>query len=125
MMTVPTTELSPPDSGLDAARLDEFRRLLGDMLDDILSAWLSDTPDTLAAARAALEEGRLADAIKAVHSVKGSSSNVGAVRLSSLARTLEAELAQPVADIDAPAALAQLELEFEHAARGIRALIRS
>jgi HPt (histidine-containing phosphotransfer) domain-containing protein len=123
-MTAPTTDHSSPDSGLDAARLADFRGLLGNMLDDILRAWLADTPDTLAAARAALDSGRLADAVKAMHAVKGSSSNVGATRLSSLAHTLEAQLAQATAEIDAPAAMAQLEIEFEHAARGIRELIR-
>lgn len=109
-----------PTDLLDEARLTELRELLGTALDDILLAWLDDAPHSLAAARSALEAGRIEDAIKAVHTLKGSSSNVGASQLSARARELERQLRAGAADCNA---LAGLENDYHDAARLLRARI--
>ncbi|MCQ9377153.1 Hpt domain-containing protein [Methyloversatilis sp. XJ19-49] len=110
---------------IDTARLDDLRALLGDALDDILRTWLIDAPAILAGARLARLAGEPDALLKAIHGVKGSAGNVGAIELSDVAYTLEQHLkrADPALDLDAE--LSRLETCYNRAACHIRTLIRS
>lgn len=109
---------------IDAARLDELRALLGDALDDILRIWLIDAPAILAVAHLARQTGEPDTLIKAIHGMKGSAGNVGAIELSELAGTLERHLkgAEPALDLDAE--LSRLDACYNRAACHIRLLIQ-
>jgi len=91
----------------------------------VLRAWLNDTPRTLRSVHQALRDGELGNAICAAHALKGSCSNVGAASLSASAQALECALREGGADCSAATiALAQLDGEYDNAARLITARFR-
>lgn len=120
--------MSPPSAArpvLDDARLAELQDMLGPVIDEVLRAWLQDTPRTLQAVHRALHDGELGAAICAAHALKGSCSNVGAASLSASAQALECALREGGADCSAATiALAQLDGEYDNAARLITARFR-
>src|SRR5690606_26109386 len=58
-------------------------------LKEILTIFIDDTPQRIAELRAALSGGDAISFVRAAHSIKGSSSNVGAAELRALAERLE------------------------------------
>ena len=113
----------PPELDPDAiANL----RALGDDGDDtflkeIIGIYLEDTPLRLADIRSAAATGDRALYTRAVHTIKGSSSNVGAHLVRGLAERLEQRSkSEPHSDLD-PLRL-ELEQAFERAAAALRAL---
>jgi HPt (histidine-containing phosphotransfer) domain-containing protein len=82
-----------------------------DLLRELITLFLRDTPERMDAARAALASLDFETAGRAAHSVKGSAANLGANQLQALAGTAEAA----ARDQDATAltaALAALDEEF-------------
>jgi histidine phosphotransfer protein HptB len=83
----------PPDSLLDQQALDNLRALSPDdedaFLKEILAIYLEDTPVRLNELNTYLKAGKAEDFIRAAHSIKGSSSNVGASEVRRLAEELE------------------------------------
>jgi HPt (histidine-containing phosphotransfer) domain-containing protein len=113
----------PPDLDPDAiANL----RALGDDGDDaflkeIIAIYLEDTPLRLADLRAAAASGDRALYSRAAHTIKGSSSNVGAHVVRGLAEKLEhRSKSEPHADLES--LRLELEAAFERAAEALRML---
>ncbi|WP_018230838.1 Hpt domain-containing protein [Methyloversatilis universalis] len=105
----------------DRARLEELKSMLGSALAEVLRAWLVDVPALIAALQAACDRCDAAQAIITAHALKGSCSNVGALRLQALARDIEHRLRDQPSDCSAASiALAQLHAEYENAAGFIR-----
>lgn len=105
---------------LDAERVDMLRELCADagpeMLREMLGSWVTEAKRYLATARSAVSS---ADAVllrTTAHSLKGSCSNIGIVRLAELSRLLEGQSAAPdeaaalLAEMDAELVLAQERL---------------
>jgi HPt (histidine-containing phosphotransfer) domain-containing protein len=92
-------------------------------VDRVVAAYLEHSPSQLAEARGALGRGAHADLRRAVHTLKSSSANVGALRLSSLCRELEARTKDSVPD-DAAAQVAQIELEYAGVREALMTLTR-
>jgi len=78
---------------LDPEAIANLRALSPDdsdaFLKEILSIYLDDTPNRLAELRASRDRGDVVSFTRAAHSIKGSSSNVGAAELRAIAEKLE------------------------------------
>jgi HPt (histidine-containing phosphotransfer) domain-containing protein len=83
----------PPDLPLvDEAVLAELLASTGDdpaFVRELLETYLAETPDQLAAIRAAIEADDAEALVRPAHTLKSSSATLGAMRLSALARELE------------------------------------
>jgi HPt (histidine-containing phosphotransfer) domain-containing protein len=81
------------DTLIDSEAIENLRALNPDdgdaFLRDIVSIFLEDTPVRLGELRQALASGDAAKFTRAAHSIKGSSSNLGATRLRGFAEALE------------------------------------
>jgi HPt (histidine-containing phosphotransfer) domain-containing protein len=90
----------------------------GEFLREIIGIYLEDTPKRLAELRASLKSGDVAAFTRAAHTIKGSSSNVGAQVLKGVAERLEITsrrdglggVAALIADADAEFAKVTAEL---------------
>jgi signal transduction histidine kinase/CheY-like chemotaxis protein len=91
--TVSAAEAAVP-AGLDPAPLEQLRRLEAStgrsILREVVDTFLAETPQRLAKLREALSDGDGEALALFAHSLKGSSGQLGAVRLASLCRELEA-----------------------------------
>jgi HPt (histidine-containing phosphotransfer) domain-containing protein len=102
-------------------------RALGDEGDDtflieIIGIYLEDTPLRLADLRTAQAKGDTALYNRSAHTIKGSSSNVGARNVRTLAETLERRCkTEPTSALEP--LRAELESAFERVAVELRALI--
>jgi histidine phosphotransfer protein HptB len=102
-------------------------RALGDEGDDdtflreIIGIYLEDTPLRLADLRSAAASGDRALYTRAVHTIKGSSSNVGAFHVRGLAERLE-QRSKAEAHQALEAMRLELEAAFERASIALRAL---
>jgi HPt (histidine-containing phosphotransfer) domain-containing protein len=102
----PTIDRSALESILDATGGDpEF---LAEMIDE----FLADSPQLLAAMRAALASGNAAELRRAAHSLKSNSSNFGAHALAELCRELE-ERGKAGALDGASELFSQIEAEYQ------------
>jgi len=110
------------DTIIDPAAIETLRSLgEGDdeFLREIIGIYLQDTPQRLAELRTRSGEDDRSAFVRAAHTIKGSSANVGASLVRSLAETLEqhaaqtplAELAPRVAELEAAYAQTRAELE--------------
>ncbi len=111
----------PPDLDLEAI---ENLRALGDDGDDaflkeIIGIYLQDTPLRLADIRQAAAKGDAALYTRSAHTIKGSSSNVGALRVRLLAERLE-HRSKAEAHAALETLVAELEAAFECAAVELR-----
>lgn len=120
------TKTPPPlimsDTIIDRTAIETLRSLgEGDdeFLREIIGIYLQDTPERLAELRTRNGENDRVAFVRAAHTIKGSSGNVGANEVRTLAETLEqlatrtplAELATHVAELEAAYARARTELE--------------
>ncbi len=62
-----------------------------EFLKEIISIYLEDTPQRITELEASLTAGDVGVFTRAAHSIKGSSSNLGAMRLRAIAETIEHE----------------------------------
>lgn len=111
---------------IDPQAIDSLRALSpGDndaFLREITSIFLEDTPLRIAELNESLQAGDVARFTRAAHSIKGSSANLGALALRSVASKLEqhartAGLAEVAAQVDA------VKLEFERARTQLRTIV--
>ena len=114
-----------PDTAIDPAAIANLRDLNpgdnGEFLREIISIYLEDTPKRIGELRASLASGDTASFTRAAHTVKGSSSNVGAVALKGVAERMESISKRQ--GLGAMASLlADLEAEFTRAAAELRAI---
>lgn len=74
---------------LDEEALAELKDVMEDEFDVLIHTYISDSVDRLASIRDALEAGDAEALVKAAHSFKGSSINIGAPRLGVLCLEVE------------------------------------
>src|SRR5204862_7943475 len=120
----PTITAPPDASPLDLTYLDKLRRL-GELSGtplarDVVARFSTETPLRLERMRHALHGSALKDLAFEAHSLKGSSAQIGAVRIASLSAELEEKgrKADPTDDGTSDGLgdlLAELEREFERA----------
>jgi HPt (histidine-containing phosphotransfer) domain-containing protein len=87
------------DEILDLSVLESLRDLQQEggpnLIEELFDLYVSDTRERLAELRAALNQQDLTAAKRAVHSVKGSSTNLGFHNMVALSRNLEKQLQNP------------------------------
>jgi len=114
-----------PSSPLDAETIASIRALGGaegdDFLREIVGIFLEDTPLRFNELDQALREADATKFARAAHSIKGSSSNVGAVRLRAEAETTEKQA--HVGLEGAAEAVVRLREEFERTKEALTELI--
>jgi histidine phosphotransfer protein HptB len=112
-----------PLSEIDAAAIAGLRELGGDeFLREILGIYLEDTPKRLADLVAAAAAADVPSYVRAAHTIKGSSSNVGAAAVRQVAEELERRAkSEPIAALDG--LRAELAETFARTAVGLRAII--
>ena len=108
-----------PSSTLDPSYLEGLRRLEAatgrELIATVVNGFLAETPRRLARAREALERGDAGAFVFVVHSLKGSSAQLGATRLAALCG--EAEAAGREGSVDGLAArLTDIEAEVQRVA---------
>ena len=100
---------------IDPEAISNLRALSPDdgdvFLKEILGIFLDDTPLRISELHASRTSGDAATFTRAAHSIKGSSSNVGAVELRTVAEQLEHKASQHGLE-DVEALLAELEATF-------------
>src|SRR5471032_2427917 len=108
---------------INPAAIQSLRSLGGDdddsFLREIIAIFLTDTPVRIAELEAGLRDGNADTFMRAAHSIKGSSSNMGATVLQETAERLETEsrtvgltgMSARVAEVKAEFAKARAELE--------------
>lgn len=112
------------DSVLDPEAIENLRALGDDgddsFLQEVIEIFTTDTPNRIAELRSAHAAGDQTTFTRAAHSIKGSSSNVGARRLGELALSLEKDsrIALTGLDLRIPA----LEAAFEMTRDALRRL---
>ena len=102
-------------SSLDADAIMSLRDLGGnEMLSELARLFVNDTGSNLAALKAAIEKGDADSVKRVVHTLKGSSGNMGATRMAAICS--EFKDISALEDLAAaPALLERLEVEFERA----------
>jgi two-component system sensor histidine kinase/response regulator len=119
---LPATTIMPAPAPIDPATLAGLRALQRkgrtDVLRRVVRIYLRDAPTLLASLRAAIARRDSAALSSAAHALKGSSGVIGALRLTALCKELEA-MGRAQTTQDAPAALAELELEFDLVQRAL------
>ena len=118
------SHIQPPD--LDPEAIENLRSLgeEGDdsFLREIIGIYLADTPLRLADIRGAAARGDTGLYTRAAHTIKGSSSNVGALAVRALAEQLEKRSrVEPHANLEP--LLAELEAAFVRASSALRGVI--
>jgi HPt (histidine-containing phosphotransfer) domain-containing protein len=97
------------ESGLDKAAIARLRKLGGEkFLGDMIELFFQYAPQRLAAARAGAQAGDLGAVEKAVHPLKSSAGQIGALRVQDLAMQIEKLAMNKQADAIQPL-LPQLE----------------
>ena len=112
----------PREPVLDRKVLDALRKLRRpgrpDVLEKVLSAFLSASPELLAAMSGALSRDDALAMHRAAHSLKSSSANVGALKLSAYCKELEA-LGRANTLTSASAVLESLKAEYARVAAAL------
>jgi HPt (histidine-containing phosphotransfer) domain-containing protein len=114
----------PPD--LDPEAIANLRALGDDgedgFLREIIGIYLQDTPLRIADLRTARARGDHALYTRSAHTIKGSSSNVGALAVRALAEQIERRSkSEPHADLDP--LLAELDVAYGRAAAALRSIL--
>lgn len=106
---------------LDQGLLSELETLMEDAFPSLLEAYLRDSELRLFEAAEAWEAGDLDGVRTSAHSLKGSSSNIGAADLARLCSELEV-FARDRCSEHVPAALARVRAELGEVCDAVRAL---
>jgi HPt (histidine-containing phosphotransfer) domain-containing protein len=106
---------------LDPEAIANLRDLGGaDFLREIVGIFLSDTPTRLLELDQSLQTGDLQRFARAAHSIKGSSSNLGATALMQAADRLETKARQSLAGVEPD--LAAIKAEYQRAKAALEGL---
>jgi HPt (histidine-containing phosphotransfer) domain-containing protein len=112
---------------IDASAIDSLRELNpgdgGEFLREIVAIYVEDTPNRIADLKKSLAAGDLASFTRAAHTIKGSSSNVGAAVLRGVAERLEMLSKREGLGNLAPL-IASCETEFARASEELRKIVR-
>lgn len=111
---------------VDPEAIDNLRSLSPDdgdvFLKEILTIFIDDTPVRIAELHNSKAAGNTAGFVRAVHSIKGSSSNVGASELRAIAERLESQARnQGLSEVEAQ--IAELEAAFLRVQEALKKLI--
>jgi HPt (histidine-containing phosphotransfer) domain-containing protein len=113
---------------LDASVLESLSSLqrpgAPSLLERVFSVYLKESPPLVEGARASLRAGDAQALTRAIHTLKSSSANVGAVRLSKMCADLEAGLRSGRSE-GAAAHLSEIEGEFARVEIALRRMIPS
>jgi TMAO reductase system sensor TorS len=108
-------ESKPSDSTLDIAVLDNIRRLqrpgAPNLLHKVVSIFVAEGPELLKTMRGAIATGNDTALLRAVHKLKSSSANLGAVKLAELCKAMET---QAQAGRLGVLSMEQVDAEFAH-----------
>lgn len=107
---------------LDQAILEELRALMEDDFAPLLQAYLAHSAQLVQDASEACRRDDLERVRGAAHSLKGSSSNVGAVALAALCAELEHHARAGACDV-LPQALGQVTTELDEVREALTALL--
>ena len=99
---------------------DELQEIMDEDYLDLLRTYLGNAPELIGQTRMAIESGDAAAMVLPVHSLKSSSANVGAMRLSELAKEAE-QLAKAGDLVAAERAFRAVEKAFTEAESALRA----
>jgi CheY-like chemotaxis protein/HPt (histidine-containing phosphotransfer) domain-containing protein len=111
----PTTPLTP---AIDPAVLDKLLNRPSGR--ELVLLYLAEAPDALSELRQAVEQQQAVEVRQAAHKLKGSSSYVGAWRVTALSAELEQEGRRGTVDGVASALLSQLEDEYRRAQQALQ-----
>jgi HPt (histidine-containing phosphotransfer) domain-containing protein len=115
-----------PSSILDQEAIDNLRMLDPDggdtFLREIIGIFLEDTPLRIAEIDQSLAAGDAPTFVRAAHTIKGASSNVGAAALRAVAEQLE-QHAKKDGLVEVATLIAELKTEFASARTALNALI--
>ncbi len=81
--------MADADRHLDVAALQELKQIMGDEFSTLIQTFENDSVIRIQAIREAVAGGDPDDIRRAAHSFKGSASNMGAIELANLCRTME------------------------------------
>jgi HPt (histidine-containing phosphotransfer) domain-containing protein len=113
----------PDTPAIDPVAITNLRELNpgddGEFLREIVSIYIEDTPKRIAELKASLAAGDTATFARAAHTIKGSSSNVGAVALRGVAERMESVSKRQGLAAATPL-IAECEAEFSRAAAELR-----
>ena len=116
--TVKAVSSGPPDDVIDESVLDSLRDAFGEeaeaVLESLAVSFYENTETILKDARRAFLMNREEELMRAAHTLKSSSANFGAVRLSDVAKHLELDLRQNK-DPDVDTYLEQMNTEYGYA----------
>ncbi|AZT84427.1 Hpt domain-containing protein [Marinobacter sp. NP-4(2019)] len=109
---------------LDEEALAELKDVMEDEFEVLIHTYIGDSVDRLASIRDALEEGNADALVKAAHSFKGSSINIGAPRLGVLC--LEVENAGREGRLaEAGSFVEEIDSEFRHVRSMLERILES
>ncbi len=124
-MSSEPTDSQSDEPIIDAEAIENLRAINPDddsFLKEIIGIFIEDTPARIAELRQARAAGDVTTFSRAAHSIKGSSSNLGAARLRTLAAHLEHESkSQPLAGL--AEGIAELEAAFTSAKAALERLL--
>ncbi len=120
---VPAASAAP---AVDLSVIEALRELQApgapDIRQRVITLYLQQTPAQLQELRTGLERDDSSAMLRAAHTMKSSSANVGAGGLAELCRDLESRLRQPGGDADAPR-IAAIEAEYSRVRRDLEACL--
>lgn len=118
----------PPTPIIDPHALDNLRMLNPDdgdeFLREIVAIFISDTPKRLDELDECLASGDAVKFVRAAHSIKGSSSNLGATGLRHAAEVLE-QHAKQAGLVDLGTMMADVRREFTRAEQELARLVKT
>lgn len=83
---------------IDQEVLDSLKEVIGDKVNHIVGVYLEDVPKNIQSMKVALVQQDFETVGRFAHSLKSSSANVGAMRLSQLAESIEQSIKQRTMD---------------------------
>jgi HPt (histidine-containing phosphotransfer) domain-containing protein len=118
----------PDEKIIDLDAIESLRALSpdggGDFLRELIDMYLQDMPERLVELERALSANDTASFTRAAHTIKGSSSNFGAQRLSRVAQTIEQHGKSGALSAAAPLC-ATVRTEFNLVAQALTALAKT
>src|SRR5262249_36415026 len=119
----PAPPPSPSGSTLDAGVIGDLIDVMGDEFTELVRVYLEDTPKAVARLEQAAAAGQREGIIATSHSLKSTSANLGALRLSELAKRLEHGARSGDVGSDALVLVGELKREYQIVAGALNDLI--
>jgi HPt (histidine-containing phosphotransfer) domain-containing protein len=95
----------------------------GGFLNELIHLYLSDTDKLLLELQVSLATGEAKNFTRAAHTIKGSSGNVGATQVQSLAGQLEQLSKEGLGNVQLPEVMSQLKAAYAQAEVALRSLL--